>query len=458
MKKIAVLTSVLALAACSKGTANFGGNTVAWETPASVRSANANVTQMETWISSAGDVIAWVEGRGVNLGSGSQGSLRASAIREAQSEAFKNATYDKAIAEIQNLLDIYNGDKTPTKSQLKNAWLLWGGDESSFTEMYNKQGKEKDSIYYIIDHMQSKGLDTSRIPVNIKDDMGYYSLSDTQPEFDDIRNVQFNLGALGTQLDDGNFHFSLNDDSVITSVTVVNDKDDEIGTYYRDMDKDKSTKNKDVYSNTFGGGNIAIQSFGKGNLRYADFGFVYATGADALFSGGYDMKLRKTKELYTEKELLAHYKNGDDLPALKFKGTAVGLAKKFDSGDGLLASTRIYTNTNKATLDFDKNGAFTANLPFGSNGSGNFYDVQINSADTSFKNVYIQFRNKEKVDSDFRIATEDYNNSVKSFDALGFGDGVITEIVSTATFSDKGHVAEGEDYHTVEIVAGFKEQ
>lgn len=457
MKKIAVLTSVLALAACSKGTANFGGNAVAWETPASVRSANANVTQMETWISSAGDVIAWVEGRGVNLGSGSQSSSRASAIREAQSEAFKNATYDKAIAEIQNLLDIYNGDKTPTKSQLKNAWLLWGGDESSFTSMYNKDGAD-----YIIDHMRSKGFDYKAIPLsfdivtNMVDGRDHYFLSDTQPEFDDIRSVKFELFKDGGS--DNHFRFNLDDNSTIKSVTVYNKDSSELVTFNRDMDKDKSTKNKDVYKNTFGGGQVTIESFGQGNLRYADFGFVYAAGADALFSGGYDMKLRETKELYTEKELLAHYKNGDDLPALKFKGTAVGLAKKFDSGDGLLASTRIYTNTNKATLDFDKNGAFTANLPFGSNGSGNFYDVQIDSADTSFKNVYIQFRNKEKVDSDFRIATEDYNNSVKSFDALGFGDGVITEIVSTATFSDKGHVAEGEDYHTVEIVAGFKEQ
>jgi len=138
MKKYFLLTSILALAACGGGSGGGGGvapvtSNEHYATPKAVRSANASVTGMETFSSSADEIVAMVQSAGIDLSSASS-SDRAAAHRSGVSPEALRSAYDSSATAVQKLAmeelkNMYNiateaAGYTPTDQQLYNAWLL----------------------------------------------------------------------------------------------------------------------------------------------------------------------------------------------------------------------------------------------------------------------------------------------------------------------------------------------
>lgn len=343
MKKIVMLTSVLALAACAGGNDNFGMNNVERiDTPTSIQSRNAAVTSIQAGTNNAMGMMAYtalhIENSGVVVPNTvlltSDG--RESSYRDTQEKNFQSTQYEKALTYWKNLYNIWSGkDKNPSKTNLKNAWLLAGGDAEEFESMYKKDGKD-----YIISKLDNFGVG-KLIGQFFRFKGG--EEPEWQPKFSNLDSVEFKTSYNGN-----NFYFNLDSNGVIKGVS---------GAVAASRDGD---------SNTFGGGMYTITSYGKElNLKYSDFGEIDGAGQPIVFAGGYDTI--KRAPVFSESELKT-INAGGIVSDVNFRGKAVGVVNK---------SQTVETDNAVLSVFGDSKGRFQLIMPFETNGTGSFNDVVV---------------------------------------------------------------------------------
>ncbi len=396
MKKIVMLTSVLALAACAGGKDNFGMNNVERiDTPTSIQSRNAAVTSIQAGTNNAMGMMAYtalhIENSGVVVPNTvlltSDG--RESSYRGTQEKNFQSTQYEKALTYWKNLYNIWSGkDKNPSKTNLKNAWLLAGGDAEEFESMYKKDGKD-----YVISKLDNFG---------IGDLISSFFWSDKesgepewQPKFYNLDSVYF-----ATSYNGNSFSFNLDSNGVIKGVS---------GAVIASRDGD---------SNTFGGGMYTITSYGKElNLKYSDFGKIDGVGQPIVFAGGYD-KI-KLAPVFSESELKT-INAGGIVSDVNFSGKAVGVVNKSQT-----------VSTEHAVLTVRKENAFDLSMPFATNGSGDFHDVRVSGyVGKDIEGIVFDGTNPvgENFNGDGTIETS----------RMGFyGDALATEVAGMVSYSEQ---------------------
>jgi len=226
MKKLFLLTSIFALAACGGGGggggAPLGGGTSIsgerYSTPAAVRSANAAVTSMETFSSSADAIVAAVSAAGIDLSNTSTVSdptISAASHRSASADALASA-YDatastaqkRAMAELKNMyrIAIEDGEYDPSDRQLYNAYVLSGGDASDYDPENLSDGDRTAISAAVVSRLAS--IQTTLDSMVEKDGPVYQ----WRPITETLEGVKFRLGS-----EDSYFKFTLDTDGKIIS-------------------------------------------------------------------------------------------------------------------------------------------------------------------------------------------------------------------------------------------------
>lgn len=219
MKKLTMLTSCLALAACFGGGGNGitagPGRVERSSTPTAVRNANAAVTSMETFIDNSDETVGAVRSAGISLpsGSGVRSAVHRSATTTAQTFAGNNTPvgYDEAVGYFQKL-DTILGDISGdyTTQEVADAYKL-------AHSLINSSAASTD-----VESEQLTFLDTNRAAITTridsffnKDGGGDYIWA---PKVTTLENVQFKIPS-GEGLANQYFSFGLGDDGTITTLT-----------------------------------------------------------------------------------------------------------------------------------------------------------------------------------------------------------------------------------------------
>ena len=367
MKKYYLLSVLFLLSACGGGTG--GGNTnnnlvvdmysrpASTGTPSKIKTANAAVTTMETFVNNSGEIIAAVRAAGINIAGTSSGRRTSSqqSIDLATDNFYSGTTYKTAAGHFKKMYEIANG-ATYTDEQLSNSYKLAGGTDSN-ADANTQLQFVKDNANSVLDKY-----------FNTDSESGYdFNL----PKFYTLEDVNFKM--MDAQNLNAYFTFTLDDEGVIRNVDVVESSTNTIK-MVRD-NKTEKFENTSGYSATW-------NSMGNSKLSYSDFGYIDITDNNNVtkhnvFAGGYDAKKLELSELNN---------------SVKYSGTAVAtMYAKDTTGTNVdFENTKTFT-TNNATLNVTSVSQ-TVTMPFSENG---FYDVVVTKyvpgtnsgrADIEFKN------------------------------------------------------------------------
>ena len=397
MKKLLGYTSVFALAGCMMGgdsssLMGFGGGGVErGDMPQELADRSSSVTGMNLWDNNSSGIVAWLEGLIGDIGGGSSsifGFTRESSVNQGisqtQIDTFQSTKYNNAVKILKNTLAIWNADDdaTTSKEDLRRAWLILGvgKDEGEFESMYNKDGAE-----YVMHYIQSKGEPEWSIGK-------YFDLTctktttcyvkDWNPTFYNIEDANFIMTTKKTFID--KFSFVLTDD-VISGIKYKDGKDNEF-VLRRTTDND----GKEVFVDDDNIIAVRYKSYGKGLLKYADFGEIevwqnksgevltdpsnnYLLETE-LFAGGYDDPGSTKMRLKIESGKV-----------MNFAGKAIGKAnyrlENLDEGITYSGSDTWYTDN--ATIMADGYGNVALKMPFLTrgrhDGGDTVYDVNVYS-------------------------------------------------------------------------------
>ena len=256
MKKYFILVSVLALAACGGGSGGGGGAPVAprsvetYSTPANIRSANASVTQMETFSSNADAIVAAVSGAGIDLSTNSGTGARLASHRSASAAtltaSFTNTATTRqklAMEQLENMYKIATDDDyfaAASDKDLKNAFVLAGNNADAFdTSVDGYRATARTAIIGGYADVLDLYID--------KDINDNYVFT---PKINTLEDVDFMMAGERSKL-----VFALDEDGVITSVTKKDWKnslsswvDSEEGTFVRNGTGKVFNKNLTNYS------------------------------------------------------------------------------------------------------------------------------------------------------------------------------------------------------------------
>jgi hypothetical protein len=252
MRKYLVLTSVLALAACGGGSG--GGSAVysasgGYSTPADVRAANANITQMETFSSSADAIVAAVSDAGIDLNDTNSLSGARAASTSTLANSFSNTAttrQTRAMAELKNMYLIATDDDyfaDASEQQLRNAFVIAGNDIALFDASDETNRAAVRSA--IVSNYEAR-LDA----FVAKDGSDYLWI----PIISTLEDVQFKIGG-----EDSYIRFALDESGKITALGKYDRSDDFSGDPTYDL-SDEGLFERNANGNTFAK-NLYMYSF-----------------------------------------------------------------------------------------------------------------------------------------------------------------------------------------------------
>ena len=409
MKHIFVLPGLLLLAACSStGDAYTIGRNID-----TVGESNARITGMRTGVDNRLEVIAYAQSVGViatpsTTATASQNPSRIGVagpvlnrdpnVRDQTDEKI-GTLYEQALTAFKNMYNIYkNGLDGLTKDEIKDAYLIAGGDE------------------------WSEDLTDTEIQDRINDNYAavlnkYFAPGETdtwifEPKTESLKDVQMKLLS-----DDDVLTFMLDDNNQIMGINLAEEG------YTRTSDKSNTFWRKDATTGT----ETTVTVKASGNLKYSDYGrlskAVRSADSDEtttefkFFAGGYDLKHIDRSDVAT----IA----GEN--SLNFKGTAMGLVKNKDN--------ETLPINGDATLNF-MNGTETVDLKFS---NSKWYDVKIVDTGTS---QAISFTPGDEININFLVSEPSKSLAYDGMDVNYYGDrGKPSEFVGTATYTDTNGVS-----------------
>ncbi len=444
MKKLVLLTSVLALAACGGGSGGSGGGAGIGDVPSipdtpivpdiptieapvlitetisdTVRASNASVTGIA--LDNRAELIDMVE---QTLGktyqdeetSATTYSLRAGRGMDndkrwewAKGKINHMGWFDKSDEDLLAKMNEYKeqGEEAYNKfiNDLKDAFTLVGGDKGKFDDFLDSD-----------DCAGLAGFIAGIIGGDLKDDFEQTKEDMQYKEFD-LGGVEMTL-ASSTDDNEGTLDvltFGLGEDGSIIAadmVSYVSDNGEGVSvnpdsttTFTRKEDNVFELLQKDVSEDRKLEGTATVQTYGaEYGLRYSDFGGMkIALTESELSSGniqGTENSIAPFAGGYADKKIARSELSGRH----EFAGYAVGaVAGSDNSGNELSLGA-------DATLVF-ADGTETINMNFSEN---NWYDVEI--VKTSDSTASISFSNGENVDDNYRVFIDGVAASEKTVD------------------------------------------